>query len=81
MFNLISNGKGYVQDLKEFFAENKKFKECFNKVCIYCRQTQIYEKEKNENPNFISIITKDRKNVLKFIEDTSSKDIKTFSLI
>ena len=79
-FNLISNGRGYVEDLKKFFDENKKFKECFNKVCIYCRQPKNYEKEKNENPNFISTITIEKKNVFKFIEETSSKDIKLFSL-
>ena len=80
MFNLISNGRGYVNDLKKFLDENKEFKECFNKGCIYCLKKDKYEKEKKENSNFISIVTNNTNEVIDFIRDYSSKDIKPFPL-
>ena len=80
MFNLISNGRGYVNDLKKFFEENKEFKKCFNKGCIYCMNKDKYEKERNENPNFISLVTDDANQVIDFINGLSSKDIKPFPL-
>ena len=80
MFNLIANGRGYVDDLKKFFEKNKEFKKCFNKGCIYCMNKDKYEKEKNENPDFISLVTNDASQVIDFINDLSSKDIKAFPL-
>ena len=80
MFNLIANGRGYVDDLKKFFKENEEFKKCFNKGCIYCLNSDKYEKEKNENPNFISLVTDDSSQVIDFINELSSKDIKAFPL-
>ena len=80
MFNLIANGRGYVDDLKKFFKENEEFKKCFNKGCIYCLNSDKYEKEKNENPNFISLVTDDASQVIDFINELSSKDIKAFPL-
>ena len=80
MFNLIANGRGYVYDLKTFLAQNEKFKECLNKICIYCMNKDKYMKEKNENPNFIHIVTDDDTKVIEFIKDFSSKDIKPFPL-
>ena len=40
----------------------------------------IYEKEKNENPNFISLVTNDSSKVINFIKNLSSIDIKPFPL-
>ena len=80
IFNLISNGRGYKNDLKKFLAKNKNFKECLNKLCIYCMNPDDYENEKKENPNFISLITTDGNKVIDFIKDLSTKDIKPFPL-
>ena len=80
IFNLISNGRGYKNDLKKFLAKNKNFKECLNKLCIYCMNPDDYENEKKENPNFISLITTDKNKVIDFIKDLSTKDIKPFPL-
>ena len=80
IFNLISNGRGYVNDLKKFLDKNKEFKKCFNKGCIYCMIKDKYEKEKIENPNFISLVTDDASQVIDFIKDLYYKDIKPFPL-
>ena len=80
IFNLISNGQGYINDLKNYLANNKQFKKCLNKCCIYCRYPNNYMNEKKENPDFISLITCNTDEVINFIKDSSSKDIKPFPL-
>ena len=80
IFNLISNGQGYINDLKKYLANNKQFKKCLNKCCIYCRYPNNYMNEKKENPDFISLITCNTDEVINFIKDSSSKDIKPFPL-
>jgi len=66
IFNIISNGRGYIKDLKPFLNNNPRFKECLNKLCIYCFKPSAYEQEKKNDPNFI--------------KEFSSKDIKPFPL-
>ena len=80
IFNIISNGRGYIKDLKPFLNNNPRFKECLNKLCIYCFKPSAYEQEKKNDPNFINLITSKTSSVINFIKEFSSKDIKPFPL-
>ena len=80
VFNIISNGKGYINDLKPFLNNNQKFKECLNKLCIYCLKPSNYEEIQKNEPNFINLVTNKTTKVINFIKEFSSKDIKPFPL-
>ena len=80
IFNLISNGRGYKDYLKDFLDQNKDFRECINKLCIYCLQTDKYRECKEEEPEFISEIVANKMKVVDYIKRYSSKDIKPFPL-
>ena len=80
IFNLISNGRGYVNHLKQFLSQNPEFRGFINKLCIYCLEPEKYEKEKEENPQLIHLIATQTEEVLNFIKEFSSKDIKPFPL-
>jgi hypothetical protein len=54
VFNLICNGKAYESNIKQYLDDNKNFKNCINKLCIYCQRPKDYIKYKNENTEFIS---------------------------
>ena len=51
IFNIISNGRGYINDLKPFLNNNPRFKECLNKLCIYC--FNVYYSRKNSFAFFV----------------------------
>ena len=80
IFNFICNGKGYETDIKKFLTENKEFKKCLNKLCIYCQHPQNYMKYMKENPEFIFNVTSKSKDIYDFIIKFSSMDIKPFPL-
>ena len=80
IFNIISNGRGYITDLKPFLNNNPRFKECLNKLCIYCFKESKYEQEQKSDPNFINLVTCKTTKVINFIKEFSSKDIKPFPL-
>ena len=80
VFNIISNGRSYESIIKPILEENKDFKECINKLCIFSKNIQKYIKYKEENKEFIYDVTDDINVVIKFIMQLSSKDIKPFPL-
>ena len=80
IFNIISNGRGYKDYLKNYLNNNKQFRECINKLCIYCLKPDNYINEQNESPEFINLISNDPKKVGDYIKNFSSKDIKPFPL-
>ena len=80
VFNFICNGKAYESIIKQYLDNNKNFKKCINKLCIYCQRPKNYLKYKNENPEFISCVTAKPKDIYTFIKETSSKEIKPFPL-
>ena len=80
VFNLICNGKAYESNIKQYLDDNKNFKNCINKLCIYCQRPKDYIKYKNENPEFISYVTAKPVDIYSFIKETSSKEIKPFPL-
>ena len=80
VFNFITNGKGYELHIKQFLNDNPEFKDCINKLCIYCQHPKNYMKYKNENPEFIYNVTSKFQDVCNFILGFSSKDIKPFPL-
>ena len=77
IFNLISNGRGYVNHLKQFLSQNADFRGFINKLCIYCFEPDKYKQEKNE---LVTLITQSTQEVVNFIKQLSSKDIKPFPL-
>jgi hypothetical protein len=80
IFNIISNGRGYKNDLLKFFEKNPQFKECLNKLCIYCYRPSAYEEDKNKDPNFIHLVTSKTAKVIEFIKEFSTKENKPFPL-
>ena len=80
IFNLISNGRGYKDYLKGFLDQNKDFRECINKLCIYCLKPDKYREYKEKEPEFISEIVVNESEVVDYIKKYSSKDIKPFPL-
>ena len=80
MFNLISNGRGYQSDIKNFLEGNPDFKKSIQKLCIYCQIVNNYIKYKDEDPEFIDVVTNDIKQVYEFVDKYSSEDIKAFPL-
>ena len=80
IFNIISNGRGYESCLKKFIKENNDFREFINKLCIYCMKPANYIKYKNEDPQFICEVTNKGFDVIDFINNYSSKEIKPFPL-
>ena len=80
IFNLISNGRGYRDHLKDFLKENKDFRESISKLCIYCLNPDRYREYQNEEPEFISEIVANTSEVVDYIKKYSSKDIKPFPL-
>ena len=80
IFNIISNGRGYKKELKQFLMDNPQFKQCLNKLCIYCLKPSIYEEDKNNDPNFIHLVTTNPSSVIEFIKEFSTKENKPFPL-
>jgi len=80
IFNLISNGRGYRDHLKDFLKENKDFRESISKLCIYCLNPDRYREYQDEEPEFISEIVANKMEVVDYIKRYSSKDIKPFPL-
>ena len=80
VFNIITNGKGYEKELKQFLGENKEFRKCINKICIFCIKVEKYLKYKQKEPELIYDVTNTIKNVINFIKKFSSKDIKPYHL-
>ena len=80
IFNLISNGRGYRDHLKDFLKENKDFRESISKLCIYCLNPDRYREYKEKEPEFISEIVANTSEVVDYIKKYSSKDIKPFPL-
>jgi len=80
IFNLISNGRGYRDHLKDFLKENKDFRESISKLCIYCLNPDRYREYQDEEPEFISEIVANTSEVVDYIKKYSSKDIKPFPL-
>ena len=68
VFNFITNGKGYENDIKDFLNNNQEFKNCINKLCIYCQHPKNYMKYKNEKPEFIYIVTSKLQEICNFIK-------------
>ena len=81
IFNLISNGKGFKMDLLNYIKDDNDFKQCINKICIYCMKPKNHSHLKDDfNELPIEIITKKKDEVIKFIKDNSLKEIKPFPL-
>ena len=80
IFNFITNGRGYESDIKQFLNNNQEFRQCINKLCIYCNFPANYEKYKTENPELIDIVTNKFEEVNNFIKKYSSENIKPFPL-
>ena len=60
--------------------DNPQFKQCLNKLCIYCLKPSIYEEDKNNDPNFIHLVTTNPSSVIEFIKEFSTKENKPFPL-
>ena len=80
IFNIISNGRGFKEDLLNYLNQNQDFRKFINKVCIFCLKPEKYLELKLENPELIDIIAEKRKDVFNFIKKYSSKDIKPYPL-
>ena len=62
---------------KQFLSQNAEFRGFINKLCIYCFEPDKYKQEKNE---LVTLITQSTQEVVNFIKQLSSKDIKPFPL-
>ena len=78
IFNLITSGNSCDKIMK-FLNSNIDFKNCINKICIYCFNRDKWSHLKNKY-NIIYGIFNTIKDIKEFIEKLSSKDIKPFPL-
>ena len=78
IFNLITSGNS-CDIIMKFLNSNIDFKNCINKICIYCFNRDKWSHLKNKY-NIIYGIFNKIKDIKEFIEKLSSKDIKPFPL-
>ena len=77
IFNLITTGS-QCEKVMEFIKEDKEFENCIKNVCVYCRDL-AWSKLKNKYSKIYGVFNKP-KDVVNFINNFSSKEIKPFYL-
>jgi hypothetical protein len=80
-FNIISTGSSFETIIK-LIINDKKFKNCFNKICIYCMNIKKYEHFSKTYKNFVGDdIYNKTDDIIQFINNYSSNNIKPFKLV
>ena len=77
-FNLITTGSK-CEKIMNFLENNKDFKDCIDKVCIYCMNYDKWSFLKDKYEIIFDVYT-DQDEVINFINQFSSKDIKPFPI-
>ena len=78
-FNVITTGN-HCQKIMEFLNKNKEFEKCINNVCVYCLNLKKWSKLKNDYKKVYGVFDK-IKDVINFIKQSSTKEIKPFYII
>ena len=78
IFNFITTGRACDKVMK-FLNSHINFKNCINKMCIYCYNLKKWSSLKDKY-NIIYGVYNTQNDVLKFIEKFASKDIKPFHI-
>ena len=78
-FNLITSGSK-CEDIMKFLIQKPEFDNCINKVCVYCWEINNYIYLKDKYPKINDNIYRKRSDIVKFIEKSSSRNIKSFPL-
>ena len=78
IFNLITTG-GTFEKVMSFLEENKNFKACINKACIFCLNVNKYMPFKNKY-NMLYNVYNRQFEIVNFIKGFSSKEIKPFPI-
>jgi len=75
-FNLITTGSK-CETIIEFLNKNNDFKNCINKICVYCFNIKKWSYLKDKYEIVHDVVTS-QKDVIKFINDFSSEEIKPY---
>ena len=78
IFNFITTGSACKKIMK-FLDEHQNFKNCINKMCIYCCNLNKWSSLKNEY-NIIYGVYNKQSDVVGFIQKFASKEIKPFHI-
>ena len=78
IFNLISTGRA-CDKIMQYLNKNVDFKNCINKVCIFCFNLTKWSSLKNKYDIIYGVYNR-QADVVNFIKKYSSKDIKPFPL-
>ena len=78
IFNLITTGSK-CETIMTYLDEHKDFKDCINKVCVYCRQVDYWSFLKDIYDMVYGVYNQ-QSDVIKFINKFSSKDIAPFHI-
>ena len=78
IFNFITTGSA-CDKIMTFFNQHQNFKNCINKMCIFCCNLSKWSSLKNKY-NIIYGVYNKRNDVVNFIQKFSSKEIKPFHI-
>ena len=78
IFNLITTGSK-CDDVMKYLNNNKEFKDCINKVCVYCWNLSKWSQLKDKYDIVYEVYNK-QSDVKNFILKFASKDIKAFHI-
>ena len=78
-FNVITTGSA-CDKIISFIKENNEFEECIKKVCVFCMNLKNWLHLKDKYP-IVHGVHKSRKEILKFIDLFSKKDVKPYPLV
>ena len=77
-FNLITTGSK-CEKIMSFLENNKPFKDCIDKICVYCWDYDKWSFLKDKYEKIFDVYT-DQDEVIEFINKFSSNDIKPFQI-
>ena len=78
IFNLITTGRK-CDDIMKYLNNNKEFKDCINKVCVYCMNLSKWSQLKDKY-NMVYGVYNKQSDIKNFILKFASKDIKAFHI-
>ena len=78
IFNLITTGSK-CDDIMKYLNDNKEFKDCINKVCVYCVNLTKWSKLKDKYDKVYGVYNK-QSDIKNFILKFACKDIKAFHI-